>query len=92
MKVIHVENGGINKGIVLVVSPTEPTSANITGADVDGLPDDFVLAAGSVIVTPSANYIAFEDGIFTAKGSGGGGGGSETSNIVGTGVVGSMII
>lgn len=91
MKAIHIDVLEPEKGIVLMVSPTEPANLTITGADVEGLTDDYILAAGSVLVTPGANYIAFEDGVFTAKGSGGGGG-SETSNIVGTGVVGSMII
>lgn len=89
MKAIHIDVIDETKGIVLIVSPDAPPT-NVTGADVEGLNDDYILAAGSVIVTPGANYIAFEDGVFTAKGSGGGG--SEMSNIVGTGVVGSMII
>lgn len=68
MKAVSVEWVDVNKGIVLVVSSTTPASLNITGADVDGLKDDYILAAGSVIVTPSKNYIAFEDGTFTEKG------------------------
>lgn len=67
MKAVSVEWVDVNKGIVLVVSSTTPASLNITGADVDGLKDDYVLAAGSVLVTPSKNYIAFEDGVFTEK-------------------------
>lgn len=62
MRAVSTEFVGENKGIVLVVSAEEPASLSITGADVDGLMDDYVLAAGSVIVTPSKNYIAFEDG------------------------------
>ena len=54
-------------GIVTIVSPTDPVSLTITGADVEGLPDDYVLAAGSVLVTPSKNYIAFDDGVFVEK-------------------------
>ena len=68
MKAVSVEWVDVNKGIVLVVSPTEPSSLTITGADVEGLKDDYVLAAGSVIVTPNKNYIAFADGTFTEKG------------------------
>lgn len=68
MKAVSVEWVDVNKGIVLVVSSTTPSSLNITGADVDGLKDDYVLAAGSVLVTPSKNYIAFADGVFTEKG------------------------
>ena len=67
MKAVSVEWVDVNKGIVLVVSSTTPASLTITGADVEGLKDDYVLAAGSVIVTPSKNYIAFEDGVFTEK-------------------------
>lgn len=66
----------LNKAIVLIVGSEEPASLNITGADVDGLPDDCIIAAGSVLVTPTANYIAFEDGVFTEKSSSGGGGSS----------------
>lgn len=77
--VIDWEN--VNKAVALIVSQEEPVSLNITGADVDGLPDDCVIAAGSMLVSPTANYIAFEDGVFTEKsnggGSGGGGGGDS---------------
>lgn len=52
----------------VILSATAPASLTITGADVDGLNNDDVLAAGSVIITPSKNYIAFEDGVFTEKG------------------------
>jgi hypothetical protein len=52
--------------VVLLASDT-PSSLSVTGADVPGLNDDDVIAAGSVIIAPSANYIAFEDGTFTAK-------------------------
>lgn len=68
MKAIHIDVLDQNKGIVLMVSPTEPSNLTITGADVEGLTDDYILAAGSVIVTPDTNYIAFSDGVFTAKG------------------------
>ena len=40
---------------------------NLTGADVDGLEDTDIIAFGSVLITPEANYIAFTDGIFTKK-------------------------
>ena len=67
MKAINIEVIDEDKGIVLTVSSTTPASLTISGADVDGLPNDYVLAAGSVIVTPEKNYIAFEDGVFTEK-------------------------
>lgn len=68
MKAINVEVIDDKKGIVLIVHNTTPSSLTIDGSDVEGLPDDYVLAAGSVIVTPSKNYIAFTDGTFTEKG------------------------
>lgn len=52
----------------IILSEEEPNSLEITGADVDGLGDKDIIAAGSVLVTASANYIAFEDGVFTQKG------------------------
>jgi len=53
------------RGILL--SSERPSSLEITGADVDGLNDDDIIAAGSVLITPNANFIAFEDGVFTEK-------------------------
>lgn len=75
MKAVSTDWVEVGKGIVTIVSSTEPESLTITGADVEGLPDDCVIAAGSVIVTPDKNYLAFEDGQFTEKSSSGGGGG-----------------
>lgn len=51
----------------VILSESAPASLSLTGADVDGLNDDVIIAAGSVIITPSSNYIAFEDGVFTEK-------------------------
>lgn len=59
-------NGTETKRVVLVYNGT-PSSLSITGADVPALNDDDVIAAGSVLFTPSKNYIAFEDGTFTEK-------------------------
>lgn len=59
-------NGAIAKRVVLL-SSTAPASLNVTGADVDLLSADDVIATGSVLITPSKNYIAFEDGVFTEK-------------------------
>ena len=59
-------DGSITKRCVLLSDDT-PGSLSVTGADVPGLNADDVIAAGSVIIAPSANYIAFEDGTFTAK-------------------------
>lgn len=51
----------------LILSVDTPASLTIDGSDVDGLSDNDILAAGSIIITPSKNYIAFEDGTFTEK-------------------------
>lgn len=82
MKAVSVEWVDVNKGIVTIVSDTTPSSLTITGADVDGLKDDYVIAAGSVLVTPDENYIAFADGEFTQKGNSGGGGGGGGGTMV----------
>lgn len=64
-----------SRGKAIILSETTPASLDITGADVDGLADDYVLAQGSVIITPGARYKAFSDGLFTEVETGGGGGG-----------------
>lgn len=73
MAIICVDNMKVLNGdgteaqrCVLISSDT-PASLNITGADVTGLGDSDTIAAGSVLITPDANYIAFEDGTFTEK-------------------------
>lgn len=54
------------KGVVRIGSSTTPESlTDLTGADVTGLPDNYVLAVGSTIEAPGAVYMAFEDGNFT---------------------------
>ena len=52
---------------VILASDT-PASLTIDGSDVDGLDDADILAPGSIIIAPSKNYIAFEEGVFTEKG------------------------
>ena len=59
-------DGSIAKRCVLL-SSTTPDSLTIDGGDVEGMNDDDVIATGSVLITPDANYIAFEDGVFTEK-------------------------
>ena len=55
----------------VVLTATEaPDSLQLTGADVDGMDDNIRFESGSVLLTPSSNYIAFEDGVFTQKGGG----------------------
>jgi len=57
--------GAVVRAVIL--SSTAPSSLAITGADVDGLGDNDVIAVGSVLITPAKNYIAFEQGVFTEK-------------------------
>lgn len=53
---------------ILILADDTPSSLTMTGADVPGLNAADVIAAGSVLIAPNANYIAFEDGEFTLKG------------------------
>jgi hypothetical protein len=59
-------DGAVTKRVVLL-GDGEPASTTITGADVEGMNPGDVIAAGSVLITPGANYIAFTDGVFTKK-------------------------
>ena len=64
--------------LAVIMHDAELDVFQLTGADVEGMNDDDLIAAGSIVCTPTANYISFEDGIFTKSeiaGSGGGGGG-----------------
>ena len=51
----------------VLLADEAPASLEIDASDVDGLNDEYTIATGSVLITPSANYIAFEDGVFTEK-------------------------
>lgn len=53
--------------LAYIVATEEPKS-NVTGADVIGCSPDDRFVAGSVIDCPSGQYVAFEDGVFSAKG------------------------
>ena len=68
MIAMSIEPMAPKKGIAVLLADSTPASLTIDGSDVTGVADDFVFAAGSVLVTPSANYIAFADGVFTEKG------------------------
>lgn len=63
---LHVNAGSIIRAVIL--ADETPASLTIDGSDVDGLSDDDILAPGSIIISPSKNYIAFEEGVFTEKG------------------------
>lgn len=60
-------NGAVTKRVVLL-GDGEPASLALSGADVEGMNPGDVIARGSVLITPEANYIAFTDGTFTRKG------------------------
>ena len=51
----------------VLLSGAAPGSLSIGGGDVEELNADDVIAAGSVLITPEKNYIAFADGAFTEK-------------------------
>ena len=83
MKVVaaqRVKRAGTGEWWLAVILHTDVLdNFSLTGADVEGMNDDDLIAAGSIICTPTANYIAYEDGIFAQSqiaGSGGGGGGT----------------
>lgn len=68
MKMLYFEPITEKRGVAILLSSTTPASLNISGADVEGMDSDYVFAFGSVLITPSKNYIAFADGVFTEKG------------------------
>lgn len=60
--------GGVSWVKAIFLSIDTPASLEISGGDVEGLSEGEVISIGSVLITPTANYIAFEDGVFTQKG------------------------
>ena len=58
---VHYKDGTEYVRSIILADDT-PASLEITGADVDGVNDDAVFAAGTVIIAPAANYICFDDG------------------------------
>lgn len=69
LEYVKLNNGGGAQYIATIVHPTSPSSLTLTGADVDGMEDNDTIAAGSVLITPSQNYMTFDDtGVFTQKG------------------------
>lgn len=67
MKLIHLEPLDNRRNMAIIISATEPVSLEVTGADVEGLKDDDVIAYGSILITPQKRYVAYEDGVFTAQ-------------------------
>ena len=77
---VKTDAEGVKWWKCILTSDTDPVSLDISGADVDDLADAIGIAAGSILLTPDSNYIAFEDGVFTLKSSSGGGGGGGSDN------------
>lgn len=72
---IHITDGTIlnktehgDRWQAVLVSDEEPENLELSGVDVEGMNNSDILAVGSVLVTPSKDYIAMEDGVFTQKG------------------------
>lgn len=68
MTLIHLEPIDKDRGRAVILSLTEPPARAIYGEDVDGIDDDYyTFETGSIIVTPSKSYIAYEPSVFTAQ-------------------------
>ena len=72
---IHITDGKIlnktedgDRWQAVLVSDEEPENLELSGVDVEEMNNSDILAVGSVLVTPSKDYIAMEDGVFTQKG------------------------
>ena len=50
-----------------ILADSTPASLTITGADVIGMKAGDIIAIGSQIITPTENFLAFEDGLFKNK-------------------------
>ena len=61
-----------------ILSENTPESLEISGSDVENMNDNDVLAPGSRIITPTAEYLAFEEGVFTQLSASGSSSGGET--------------
>lgn len=55
--------------ICTIIGDEDIDTSYITGADVLGMNAEDRIAVGSVILTPNARYVAFEDENFTQKGA-----------------------
>lgn len=69
MKLDRLEPITATYGKAVILSDDTPASLEIDGSDVDDMPADYKFAPGSEIITPTGNYVAFEDGVFTAIGA-----------------------
>ena len=53
--------------LAVMTATEEPASSTITGADVNGASPDDRFVAGSAIIMQGGNWVAFDDGEFSAK-------------------------
>ena len=72
LEFVRTDDDGNKWWRVILTADAEPDSLELTGADVSDLASNVRFAAGSVLLTPSANYVAYVDGTFGGSGGGGG--------------------
>lgn len=82
LEFVKTDDDGNKWWRVILTATEEPTKLDLDGTDVDDIASNVRFAAGSVLIAPSSNYIALEDGVFTLKSSGGGGGGGGEDGLV----------
>lgn len=70
---VRTDNAGKEWYKVIITSPTVPDNLEFDGSSVDHMPNGTGIAAGSVLLTPSANYVAYVDGTFGGGGLNGDG-------------------
>lgn len=67
----YTDVNGVDWYRCVIVSETMPDPLPTSGADVDGIPDNVGIAAGSVMLTPDGNEIYYsDDAEFTPSGAG----------------------
>lgn len=57
----YTDVNGVDWYRCVIVSETKPDTLPTSGADVDGIPDNVGIAAGSVMLTPDGNEIYYSD-------------------------------
>ena len=67
----YTDVNGVEWYRCVIVSEEKPESLPTNGADVDGIPDEVGIAAGSVMLTPDGNEIYYsDDAVLTPPGAG----------------------
>lgn len=80
----YTDVNGVDWYRCVIVSETKPDTLPTSGADVDGIPDNVGIAAGSVMLTPDGNEIYYsDDAEFTPSGAGFGVTVANTTNFTG---------